>query len=85
MPPTIIDDSQRKAAKAAGWSCLATLVIVVYVNFAIFGLQWECPSPLVHLPIRSSVRSSRGKGPSSICFSEERTPTWARTLQSGWL
>jgi Domain of unknown function (DUF4386) len=35
MPLTMIDDSQRKAAKAAGWSYLATFVIVVYVNFAI--------------------------------------------------
>ena len=31
----MIDDSQRKAAKAAGWSYLATFVVVVYVNFAI--------------------------------------------------
>ena len=37
MALTMIDDSQRKAAKAAGWSYLATFVIVVYVNFAILG------------------------------------------------
>jgi len=37
VPLTMIDDSQRKAAKAAGWSYLATFVIVVYVNFAILG------------------------------------------------
>lgn len=37
IPPTTIDDSQRTAAKAAGWSYLATFIIVVYVNFAILG------------------------------------------------
>jgi hypothetical protein len=36
MSLTSIDDSQRAAAKAAGWSYPATFVIVVYVNFAIF-------------------------------------------------
>jgi len=36
MPLDTIDDAQRKAAKAAGWSYLVTFFIVVYVNFAIF-------------------------------------------------
>lgn len=35
MPVDAIDVSQRKAAKVAGWSYLATFAIVVLVNFAI--------------------------------------------------